>query len=95
MPRKDSYRCESDHIQGKGSWVEVKALSHREWLAFRELNKIEEVNALVASHIAGWNWTDSNGEALPIPPDIATMTELERAFLINALLWPAIVASKN
>lgn len=93
--RKDTYRVNTETVQGEGSWVELKQLMHGEWTAFAQAGR-EEVNRTIEASVSAWNWTDRDGNSLSLPTKAANdLTELERAFLINALLWPLSHLAKN
>ncbi len=94
--RKRTYRVDSEQVQGKGSWVELVQMPHGECQRFATLNRDDpEIDTLVRRHIAAWNWTDDEGEELPTPAVVEDLSELERSFLINALLYPLSHLAKN
>jgi hypothetical protein len=85
--RKDTYRVESEAVQGVGSWVELTALTRREW---KELLAAEgeRTEAIVAAAVVAWNWTGGDGQELAIPPDADALNTLEFSFLVRSLLTP-------
>jgi hypothetical protein len=91
--RKDTYRVESESVQGVGSWVELTALTRREW---KELLAAEgeRTEAIVTEAVVAWNWTGDDGHELPIPPDADALNMLEFSFLARSLLTPP-AATKN
>lgn len=82
---KRTYRVDSESVQGEGSFVEFKNLTWGEAKEFfgRPSGDLDNI----AARIADWNWTDEDGQPLPLPsekPEI--MQELmawEVSFLVR------------
>ena len=102
MPRQDTYRVSSDNIQGKGSFVEFRAITRTEWKAFVAAD-VTETDQLLGQYITNWNWKDRDGNALaqPRPADsdadrggqvegLDALTTIEYQFLINAVVRPPV-----
>jgi hypothetical protein len=58
---KSKFRVESDEVQGPGSWVEFQRPT---WGVTASVTYIKE---LLEACISDWNWTDDNGDPIPLP----------------------------
>lgn len=94
MPRICILTITSPDIQGDGSWIKIRPLTHAQ---ARELENLKFAYAkdpvgfdlsavrqqgddLLVDHLVEWNWTDEDGAPLPLPKDDPTVIErmLER-----------------
>ena len=103
--RKDTYRVESEAVQGVGSWVECKQLMRGQWRELYNLvngktvgttidEDLDHTDAIIAANVVATNWTDSDGEKMVVPLDMAKVGTIERNFLLSSLLYPP-AATKN
>ncbi len=64
---KSKFRVASDEVQGEGSWVDFQRPT---WGMIGELPADDRSGKrLLELAIVGWNWTDDDGAALPLPKD--------------------------
>lgn len=82
---KRTFRVESTAVQGEGSFVVFKNLTWGEMRAMPDGLTVAEAAAM---RVVEWNWTDEEGELLPLPsgaPEIIPelMSE-EINFLVEA-----------
>ena len=73
MARKLTHRHDSKAVQGEGTWVELRKLT------MGEMKRIgQDVDAegnipfserKIRECVTAWNWTDEDGNALPIPSE--------------------------
>lgn len=89
-------RVSTAHLQGEGSYVELRP---PKWGLLRALQQAQAAGGngasvtfaedLIAACVTGWNWTDDQGRALPLPSaDPAVVQELhvdEVAFLVEQI----------
>ena len=60
---KMKFRVDSEEVQGPGSWVEFQRPT---WGISDHVSTGRELLELC---IVGWNWTDDNGDPLPLPAE--------------------------
>lgn len=101
MPRMtQTRRIDTESVQGEGSWVDATSPRVRE---VRRCavggQEYESALALLTAHIVGWNWTDEEGNALPIPSEdenvVDDMTQDEIIFLLQEINSIRGAVSKN
>lgn len=94
-------RVDASKVQGEGAYVDWRRLTWGERRDTREQStqlegeeSVEYLLGFVASHIAGWNWTDDQGQPLPLPQSAA---DLEKLFVeeIDFLLRTATRALRG
>lgn len=97
---------DSDAVQGKGSWVKIKALRLKQMRRIRkqqaaegeDFDNFEAGLDLLREHVADWNWVDDDGQRLPSPADdpdvLDDLTDQEVDFLTN-LIAPGEEELKN
>ena len=99
MPRRKlTTRVDSEEVQGKDSWVDIRRMLWKEIKALQKQRKkmegdeeagFEIGSELILSHIEQWNWCDENGAPLPQPkddPDVFDyLTDDEFSFLADAV----------
>ena len=106
MPERKNklYRkVESDEVQGKGSWVKLKAPTLEDIRTQTFPGEGDNSAALdfganiVSRLVVAWNWVDDEGEPLPKPtPEIVNgLPYAEIEFLMNALDLEALTDQKN
>lgn len=85
---KSEFTVPSDSVQGAGSWVKFRRAT---WGIIKGLRESEDGASglpLLAALIVDWNWTDDNGDPLPLPsiqPDILdNMPGAETRWLVDA-----------
>jgi hypothetical protein len=78
---KSKFRIESDEVQGEGSWVEFQRPT---WGMITNLPTDDDraINILTAT-ITAWNWTDDNGDPIPLPVDVETLPQQEANWLMD------------
>lgn len=95
----------SDAVQGEGSWVKVRAITHGQAKELQRLAQAGDLAAIQAAsdpllmaHIVDWNWADETGVPLPLPKNDPTvldrLLEVETDFLGNAI-GSTVTASKK
>jgi hypothetical protein len=95
--RRSIRRVDSTAVQGEGSWVEIRELTHGEWKTmthWRDTHEDDPVanneldEQVLLDHVAGWNWCDELGEPLQQPnssAELDALTLAEKAFLITTI----------
>lgn len=86
-------RVDTSEVQGEGAYLDYRALT---WGERKELiQKFQDLEgeeferflgSVIFDHLAGWNWTDGDGLALPLPTalsDLDSYTVDEVKFLNN------------
>jgi len=70
---KSKFRVESDEVQGPGSWVEFQRPT---WGMISNIPESDRTGRrLLEVAILDWNWTDDNGDPLPLPKDAPGLLE--------------------
>lgn len=83
MRPKREFTVPSETVQGPGTWVIFRRLTWGEVKPYLGKNMLDKV----AAQIVEWNWTDDDGQALPLPKSGADLEQLlseETAFLLNS-----------
>lgn len=89
-------RVSTAHLQGEGSYVELRP---PKWGLLRELQQAQATGGdgasaafaerLIAACVTDWNWTDDQGQALPLPrqaPEVIQELDVgEVAFLVEEI----------
>lgn len=73
MARQSTRKHDSTEVQGEGTWVELRKLT------MGEMKRIEQdvetegnipfSERKIRECVTAWNWTDEDGNALPIPSE--------------------------
>ena len=95
MPRKPNRQVDSAEVQGEGSYVVFRRLL---WGEFQDLSRRHEAkeitddqhsSGILGRQVAGWNWTDESGQALPVPQTdpsvLSRLTDEEVGWLIQQI----------
>lgn len=104
--RQAIFTFPSDKVQGKGSWVKVRAMMYgtvkRIRLELADADDEQQLTAneqLVIDHVFDWNWVDDDDQPLPLPkadPDVLTrLTAQEMTFLGQAVGGELLVDEKK
>lgn len=96
-------RIDSEAVQGKGSYVVVKALTWAERKRFNEaraaadFDSDAETERILSKYIVEWNWTDIDEEPLPAPdsPGIWDSLTIEEIEFLTEVLFENSKYQKN
>jgi len=86
----------SEEVQGPDSFVKVRSPLWDEVKALRQVQRegdedeaLERAEEMVRECVVEWNWTDENGNPLPLPGKMERLGEMltaeEMKFLIRAI----------
>lgn len=86
--RPNTVKVDSASVQGEGSYILWRRMTWGERKAIQQSARDGEFGTLLmlTDHIAGWNWTDSDGNALPLPQgesDFEALYDEEISFLAD------------
>ena len=106
MPQLLVERVDSAPVQGEGSYVLLKKMTHGEVKAFnREMAaaaKSEDempLQIVIRTQVVDWNWSDQDGVLFPLPKDqpeiLERLTEAELLFLTQNIMGVSSATSKN
>jgi len=106
MPQKITEKVESTEVQGEGTYIVVRKLTHGEAKAFdREFAKnaaaknVAPLEDLIIEHLIEWNWSDAEGVPLPLPREDPTvldrLLEPELLFLLDVMTRVSGATAKN
>lgn len=73
MPERQAptFRVPTEDVQGEGSWIELRKITYGTRKAYQD-DEVDPID-IIAGHIAGWNWVDSEGDPLPQPGEGGTL----------------------
>lgn len=90
---KSRFRVDSAEVQGEGSWVEFQRPT---WGMIGQVNDGKShPNLLLELAVVDWNWTDDNGDPLPLPKDEAGLIERLPAQEAHWLLENSEIGKRN
>jgi len=106
MPQILIERVDSASVQGEGSYVVLKKMTHGEVKAFNaemaEAAKFENempLQIVIRTQVVEWNWSDQDGIPFPLPKDepeiLERLTEAELLFLTQSIMGVSSATSKN
>ena len=106
MPQILIDRVDSASVQGEGSYVLLKKMTHGEVKTFnRAMSEAaatedeEPLRIAIRTQVIGWNWSDAEGVAFPLPKDdpllLDRLTEVELLFLTQSIMGVSSAKSKN
>ena len=106
MPQILIERVDSASVQGEGSYVVLKKMTHGEVKAFnREMAAAAKsenempLQIIMLTQVVEWNWSDAEGVAFPLPKDdpslLERLTEAELLFLTQSIMGISSAKSKN
>jgi len=86
--RQSTVKVDASSVQGEGAFVLWKRLTWGERKAIQRDAQAGELDTLsmLITHIAGWNWVDGDGNALPLPTceaDLEVLYDEEITFLAD------------
>lgn len=106
MPQILIERVDSSAVQGEGSYVLLKKMTHGEVKAFnRAMGAASQtqdegpLEVAIRTQVIAWNWSDAEGVALPLPKDdpglLERLTEAELLFLTESIMGISSAKAKN
>jgi len=106
MPQILIDRVDSASVQGEGSYVLLKKMTHGEVKTFNRAMaaaaKSEDetpLQIIIRTQVMEWNWSDAEGVAFPLPKDepeiLERLTEAELLFLTQSIMGVSSAKSKN
>ena len=96
---KRVYKAETTDIQGKDSYVEFKSPKVGQIRVIQSAETGRDYDLLLdmlRSNIIAWNWSDEDGEPLPLPQDgVDELTADEVVYLVQLLVSARAADLKN